>query len=51
MRRSFFAANPQASEDDFARLEQRLVDDELLRRTQAGRTADSEALARARQAM
>ncbi|MBA2595828.1 MAG: hypothetical protein H0V00_04295 [Chloroflexia bacterium] len=46
LRRTFFSANPAASEDDYQRLAGRLYDDELMRRATEGRNADVEALRR-----
>jgi hypothetical protein len=46
LRDRFFAANPEASAADYQRLEQRMVDDELLRRATDGRDAEIAALRR-----
>lgn len=46
LRTRFFAANPEASESDYQRVEQRMLDDELVARAQAARNADAEALRR-----
>jgi len=40
IRRTFFSANPSASDEDFARLAQRLYDDALVERTRQGADAD-----------
>jgi hypothetical protein len=44
LRMRFLAANPEATDADWVRLEQRVVDDELLTRSRAGRGAEVEGL-------
>jgi hypothetical protein len=46
VRSRFFAANPEASEVDYQRVEGRMLDDELIRRAQEGRDAEIAALRR-----
>jgi hypothetical protein len=45
-RSRFFAANPEASEADYQRVEGRMLDDELVRRAQEGRNAEVAAFRR-----
>ena len=44
LRDRYFRANPQAGPDDYARVAQRMLDDEMVRRATDSRDADVEAL-------
>ncbi len=46
LRDRFFRANPEASPADYARIEQRMLDDEMVRRATDARDADVEGLRR-----